>query len=112
VVPAPARRACQGAIADFCSFVGIHQPAPFQAVTRGHVLAWRTQLERRRLDQRSGVNGRRNALENDAEISKLQAGLGHANISTTKSTIDENPEPKHHRRSRCGIDLSLLDAGS
>jgi site-specific recombinase XerD len=43
------RRAYQLDIADFCSFVGIQEPAQFQAVTRGHVLAWRTQLEQRRL---------------------------------------------------------------
>lgn len=36
---AQTRRAYQGDIADFCSFVGIHEPAQFQAVTRGHVLA-------------------------------------------------------------------------
>lgn len=43
------RRAYQLNIADFCSFFGIQEPAQFQSVTRGHVLAWRTQMEQRRL---------------------------------------------------------------
>lgn len=46
---AQTRRAYQSNVGDFCSFVGIHEPAQFQAVTHGHVLAWRTQLEERRL---------------------------------------------------------------
>lgn len=39
------RRAYQVDIADFCSFVDVHEPAQFQSVTRGHVLVWRTQLD-------------------------------------------------------------------
>lgn len=43
------RRAYQGDITDFCTFLGIHAPDQFRAVTRAHVLAWRNQLEQRGL---------------------------------------------------------------
>ena len=50
------RRAYQGDIADVCNFLGIQAPEQFREVTRAHVLAWRTQLEKRAL---SGANIRR-----------------------------------------------------
>lgn len=50
------RRAYQGDIADFCSFLGIQSPDQFRVVTRAHVLAWRGQLEQRGL---SGATIRR-----------------------------------------------------
>lgn len=43
------RRAYQGDIEDFNSFIGISSPNQFRAVTRAHVLAWRRQLEQRGL---------------------------------------------------------------
>ncbi|PBY65994.1 tyrosine-type recombinase/integrase [Pseudomonas aeruginosa] len=43
------RRAYQGDIEDFSSFMGITAPGQFRAVTRAHVLAWRRQLEQRGL---------------------------------------------------------------
>lgn len=43
------RRAYQGDLEDFCSFVGLAAAEEFRAVTRAHVLAWRTQLEQRGL---------------------------------------------------------------
>ncbi len=43
------RRAYQSDLADFRSFVGIRTPAEFRTVTRGHILAWRSDLERRQL---------------------------------------------------------------
>lgn len=43
------RRAYQGDIEDFNSFIGISSPDQFRAVTRAHVLAWRRQLELRGL---------------------------------------------------------------
>ncbi|NWB63560.1 tyrosine-type recombinase/integrase [Pseudomonas sp. F1002] len=43
------RRAYQGDLADFCSFVGLTGADEFRAVTRAHVLAWRAQLETRGL---------------------------------------------------------------
>lgn len=43
------RRAYQGDLADFCGFVGLTGADEFRAVTRGHVLAWRAQLETRGL---------------------------------------------------------------
>lgn len=43
------RRAYQADLADFCGFVGITGAEEFRAVTRGHVLAWRAQLETRGL---------------------------------------------------------------
>ena len=50
------RRAYQGDIEDFCSFLGIQSPDQFRVVTRAHVLAWRGQLEQRAL---SGATIRR-----------------------------------------------------
>lgn len=50
------RRAYQGDIRDFCSFVGIHGPEQFREVTRAHVLAWRSALEGKAL---SGATIRR-----------------------------------------------------
>ncbi|AWZ83906.1 tyrosine-type recombinase/integrase [Pseudomonas aeruginosa] len=50
------RRAYQGDVEDFCSFLGIHAPDQFRAVTRAHVLVWRGQLEQRGL---SGATIRR-----------------------------------------------------
>ncbi len=41
------RRAYQADIADFQAFSGIHAPAQFRIVSRGHVLAWRKSLELR-----------------------------------------------------------------
>lgn len=41
------RRAYQGDLKDFCSFVGLSAADEFRAVTRAHVLAWRADLERR-----------------------------------------------------------------
>lgn len=41
------RRAYQGDLEDFCSFVGLSAAEEFRAVTRAHVLAWRAQLEQR-----------------------------------------------------------------
>jgi site-specific recombinase XerD len=43
------RRAYQGDLEDFCSFVGLSAAEEFRAVTRAHVLAWRAQLEQRGL---------------------------------------------------------------
>ena len=43
------RRAYQGDLEDFCSFVGLASAEDFRAVTRAHVLAWRAQLETRGL---------------------------------------------------------------
>ena len=50
------RRAYQGDITDFCTFIGISDPAQFRTVTRAHVLAWRATLEGRVL---SGATIRR-----------------------------------------------------
>ncbi|MFG3454566.1 MULTISPECIES: tyrosine-type recombinase/integrase [Stutzerimonas] len=43
------RRAYQGDVEDFNSFIGISSPDQYRAVTRAHVLAWRRQLEQRDL---------------------------------------------------------------
>ena len=42
---AQTRRAYESDIRAFMAFVGIAQPEEFRAVTRGHVLAWRADLE-------------------------------------------------------------------
>ncbi|WP_010487489.1 tyrosine-type recombinase/integrase [Pseudomonas sp. S9] len=43
------RRAYRSDVNDFCSFIGIERPEQFDDVTRAHVLAWRSQLEKRAL---------------------------------------------------------------
>jgi integrase/recombinase XerD len=43
------RRAYQLDISDFSTFVGIHRPEDFRRITRVHVIAWRKDLERRKL---------------------------------------------------------------
>ncbi len=43
------RRAYESDIRAFMAFVGIAQPQEFRAVTRGHVLAWRADLEKQAL---------------------------------------------------------------
>ena len=63
------RRAYQGDIEDFCSFLGIQSPDQFRVVTRAHVLAWRGQLEQRDL---SGATIRRKL----AALASSQLGPG------------------------------------
>ena len=43
------RRAYQGDLRAFMVFTGIVQPEEFRAVTRGHILAWRAELEKQGL---------------------------------------------------------------
>ena len=43
------RRAYESDIRAFMTFIGIAQPPEFRAVTRGHVLAWRADLEKQGL---------------------------------------------------------------
>ncbi len=43
------RRAYQGDIQEFMGFVGIHRPEEFRIVNRAHILAWRKDLEERKL---------------------------------------------------------------
>ena len=43
------RRAYQIDLRDFMRFVGIDRPEQFRSVTRAHVIAWRTSLEKREL---------------------------------------------------------------
>ncbi len=43
------RRAYQQDVRDFTAFVGIVRPDEFRIVTRAHLIAWRKDLERRRL---------------------------------------------------------------
>lgn len=46
---AQTRRAYQADIKAFMAFVGIQSPAEFRTVARGHVLAWRADLEKQGL---------------------------------------------------------------
>lgn len=73
------RRAYQDDLGDFCSFVGLTASMPLgqYAKVAGIEVVW------------LGVHGLRataatNALEHEADISKVHAWLGHANISTSK----------------------------
>jgi integrase/recombinase XerD len=46
---AQTRRAYQNDLNAFMAFTGIHQPEEFRGVTRGHILAWRADLEKQSL---------------------------------------------------------------
>ena len=46
---AQTRRAYQGDLRAFMAFTGIVQPEEFRTVTRGHILAWRAELEKQGL---------------------------------------------------------------
>jgi integrase/recombinase XerD len=46
---AQTRRAYQNDIQSFMAFVGIEKPEEFRTVARGHVLAWRADLEKQNL---------------------------------------------------------------
>ncbi|WP_312184032.1 site-specific integrase [Massilia timonae] len=50
------RRAYESDLSEFLAFTGIEDPTQFRSVSRGHVLAWRRDLERRTL---SGATIRR-----------------------------------------------------
>jgi integrase/recombinase XerD len=43
------KRAYENAISDFMRFTGITRSEEFRIVTRAHVIAWRTDLERREI---------------------------------------------------------------
>jgi len=66
------RRAYQNDVTEFMAFTGLTQPEQFRLVARGHVLAWRQDLERRKL---SGATIRRKL----AALSSLFAALCEAN---------------------------------
>jgi len=66
------RRAYQNDVTDFMVFAGIVQPEQFRLVNRAHILAWRAELEQRKL---SGASIRRKL----AAMSSLFAYLCNAN---------------------------------
>jgi|SRR6185503_6927453 len=43
------RSAYRNDVTTFMRFVGIEQPQEFRSITRSHVIAWRKELERRKL---------------------------------------------------------------
>lgn len=72
------RRAYQNDVQEFMAFTGIEDPHQFRDVVRGHVLAWRRDLERRAL---SGASIRRKL----AALSSLYEHLCEANAVTVLS---------------------------
>ena len=80
------RRAYEGDIRAFMAFVGIAQPVEFRAVTRGHVLAWRADLEKQGL---AGSTIRRKL----AALSSLYDYLCDAN-AVTHSPVRGVKRPK------------------
>lgn len=72
------RRAYQGDLAEFTTFVGIDRPEAFRIVTRSHVIAWRKHLEARAL---SGASIRR----------KLAALSSLFEYLCEKNAVDFNP---------------------
>lgn len=70
------RRAYQADIKEFMAFAGVQKPEDFRDVARGHVLAWRTQLEKNNL---SAATVRRKL----AALASLYEYLCDANAVTT-----------------------------
>jgi integrase/recombinase XerD len=83
---AQTRRAYESDIRTFMAFVGIVQPLEFRAVTRGHVLAWRADLEKQGL---AGSTIRRKL----AALSSLYDYLCDAN-AVTHSPVRGVKRPK------------------
>lgn len=81
------RRAYQGDIEDFCSFLGIQSPEQFRVVTRAHVLAWRSQLEQRGL---SGATIRRKL----AALASLYDHLLDSNAVSVGNPVHGVKRPK------------------
>lgn len=81
------RRAYQGDLADFCSFVGLTAADEFRAVTRSHVLAWRAQLEQRGL---AGATIRRKL----AALASLFDHLLECNAVASGNPMHEVKRPK------------------
>ena len=69
------RRAYQADIKEFMAFAGVRKPEDFRDVARGHVLAWRAQLEKNKL---SGATVRRKL----AALASLYEYLCDANAVT------------------------------
>ena len=80
------RRAYESDIRAFMAFVGVAQPEEFRAVTRGHVLAWRADLEKQGL---AGSTIRRKL----AALSSLYDYLCDAN-AVTHSPVRGVKRPK------------------
>ena len=80
------RRAYQNDVQEFMAFTGIQSPAQFRDVARGHVLAWRHDLEQRAL---SGASIRRKL----AALSSLFQALCEAN-AVQGNPVDGVKRPK------------------
>lgn len=72
------RRAYKADIKEFMAFAGVRKPEDFRDVARGHVLAWRAQLEKNKL---SGATVRRKL----AALSSLYEHLCDVNAVATNS---------------------------
>lgn len=81
------RRAYQGDLEDFRTFLGIQAPDQFRAVTRAHVLAWRAQLEQRGL---SGATIRRKL----AALASLFAYLLESNAIADGNPVQGVKRPR------------------
>ncbi|HDS1679030.1 TPA: tyrosine-type recombinase/integrase [Pseudomonas putida] len=81
------RRAYRADLKDFCNFLGMDEVAQFRAVTRAHVLAWRSQLEQRGL---SGATIRRKL----AALSSLFDHLLDANAVAGGNPVHGVKRPK------------------
>jgi site-specific recombinase XerD len=80
------RRAYESDLREFMTFAGIEDPSQFRVVSRGHVLAWRRELELRAL---SGATIRRKL----AALSSLFESLCEAN-AVTGNPVDGVKRPK------------------
>jgi site-specific recombinase XerD len=84
------RKAYENDLREFQQFAGIGQPHEFRAVTRAHVIAWRTDLERRRCAPTT-------IQRKLAALSSLFAYLAEHN-AVLHNPVDGVKRPKAHRQ--------------
>jgi site-specific recombinase XerD len=87
------RRAYENDLRSFMQFAGIHQPADFRSVTRGHVLAWRKTLE---AEQLAGASIRRKlaALSSLFEHLCENNAVTHNPVKGVKRPVVESQQGK------------------
>jgi integrase/recombinase XerD len=88
---AKTRKAYQLDIADFSAFVGINRPKEFRLITRVHVIAWRKDVERRRLSP-STIRRKPSALSSLFEYLRERNAVTHNLVKGVKRPKANNNE--------------------
>jgi integrase/recombinase XerD len=87
------RRAYQSDLRQFIHFVGIQAPTEFRQVTRAHILAWRTELEKQELAG-STIRRKLAALASLFEYLCNQNAVTHNPVKGVKRPVVESQEGK------------------